>query len=331
VISRRVAKILAIVGAILLLVGILSMVYAALPAGTQGTIPLPPGSAGAEYYSYYSFGVLAGGNIQGNFTVLNGTPVSIFVYDSSDYNAYANGQNLTGLYNVTAVSGQLSVDVSGFDTYYVVFQHAPGYESVEQDVAVNLTSTGIDPTFFLGGIVAVGVGVLLVVVGIRRMRVQEPAGVAGAFPGSMSSGASPFPPSGPDTTPTGSGIFRVPPPLPDTTGSPSSPGAAGPGVAGPIAPQGPSQSAQPPMGTLVVTVENHSSADETVQLVVNGAGVATLTVPAGTTQQVSVPVLLASPFGSTVTVDAITSRGQRAQQSVFLGARGTAPVALRVG
>ncbi|MFA5896826.1 MAG: hypothetical protein WC985_07980, partial [Thermoplasmata archaeon] len=74
-----------------------------------------------------------------------------------------------------------------------------------------------------------------------------------------------------------------------------------------------------PTGTIVVTVENRSAADETVQLLVNGVSVSTLSVPARATQQASVGARLASPFGSMVKVQAVTVGGRRAEQAVFVG------------
>ena len=86
-----------------------------------------------------------------------------------------------------------------------------------------------------------------------------------------------------------------------------------------------------PVGTVLVTVENHAGTDTTLDLVVNGAAVTSMTVPAGGSRQVSVAAKLSSPFGSTVTVEAVLAGGRRARQAVFVGARGTAPVTLRIG
>ncbi len=85
------------------------------------------------------------------------------------------------------------------------------------------------------------------------------------------------------------------------------------------------------MGTVLVSVENRSAANESVQLLLNGAPSATLTVPAGSTQQVSLPVRLSSAFGHTVAVEVVTSGGRRARQDIFVGAGGTVSVALRIG
>ncbi len=208
-VSRAAGKALAIIGVILLLAGLGGIGYASLPAGDQGTFSLDPG---ADLFVVDSWGVLAGGTVQGTFTVANGTPISVFVYDQTDYNAYVNGANLSGLYSTTGSSGSLSVNVPGYGTYYVVFQHASGYESQGQDVSVDLTFTGLDPTFFIGGTIGAVAGVALLVVGVRRLRTPQPA----APPWSVPRAGAP-PSSSWGSTPS-SGPTRVPP-VPDSAAS----------------------------------------------------------------------------------------------------------------
>ncbi len=316
--SRRVVRILIVVGIVFVLAGLFLIFYAMSPSGSQDTAPIPPNdlSTQTEYFSEYDWSVLSGGTVQGTFTVTNGTPVSVFVFNDADYNAWTNGQNLTGLYNVTAASGTLDLQVSGWNTYHIVFAHGPGYGGQEQDVSVDLTSTGIDPGYFLGGIAAAVIGVALAIFAVLRSRrpaQQAPSGVLETRATYMPPAA---PPSGPDTTTGVGGMYRVPPPLPGTAGTES--------AAAPTA-----QSA--PTGDVVVTVENRSAAAETVQLVVNGVAVTTLTLSPGTTQTTSVTTRLASPFGSMVSVQVVTAEGRKVEQSVFVGARGTAQLNLRIG
>ncbi len=321
-VSHRAAKVIAVLGVIVILIGLFALFYALTPAAAQETLAIP---AGGQYYNYYTWNVLSGGSVSGNWTCLNGTPVQVLVYNAGDYNAYTNGANLSGLYNTTAVSGTLDVPVSGFGTYYVVVQHGSGYESGEQDVFVSFTSTGTDPTSFFAGIAALVIGALMIVYGMRAVRKPAPASPAGYAPVRQTygygAGAPPMPPSGPDTTAGGGGMYPVPPPLPGTPATPSPPGGA----------VSPAASAAAPMGTVVVSVQNQSAANESVQVLLNGAPAATLSVAAGTTQQVSLPARLSSPFGHTVAVEVVTSGGRRARQDVFVGAGGTASVALRIG
>ena len=321
-VSHRTARILAVVGVVLLLIGAFVAWYGASPASVQDTSLIPPDDTQYQYFTEYDFSVLAGGTVQGNFSVLNGTPVTVFVFNDADYNNYVNGANLTGLYTVTAVNGTLNLAVPGWNTYHVIFQHPAGYNGTYQEVAVNLSSTGIDPSFFLGGVAAIVIGVVLIVFGVRRLRAAQAAPPSDVFSGSATYGQPPMSPTGPDTSTTGGGMYRVPPPLP---GSPSAGGVP------PAASQTPAAAAAQPMGTVVLTLENHSTADETVTVSVNGVAVSTTTVRAGTTQQANLPAKLGSPFGSMVAVDAVTSGGRRAQQSVFVGAHGGAAITLRIG
>ncbi len=317
--SRRIARIVILVGIVLIVAGMFALFYATSPSGSQDTAALPPNdlSTQTEYFSEYSWSVLAGGTVHGTFAVTNGTPVSVFVFNDADYNTWVNGQNLTGLYNTTAVSGTLDLQVSGWDTYHIVFAHGPGYGNVTQDVSVNLTSTGIDPGYFLGGVAAAVIGLILVVfatIRLRRPAEQAPTGVLESRATYM---PPPSPPPGPGTGTDAGGAFRVPPPLPGTDDTQAAATTTAAATA--------------PTGNVVVAVENRSAAAETVQLVVNGAVVTALTLAPGTTQSLSVTARLASPFGSMVRVEAVTASGKRAEDSVFVGAGGTGHVGLRIG
>ncbi len=117
-------------------------------------------------------------------------------------------------------------------------------------------------------------------------------------------------------------MYRIPPPL---AGSPDT----GPTVT--AAPATTPDATTPPTGNVVVTAENRSGATEGVQRIVHGTAVTTLTLPPGTSQVTAVTARLSSPFGSRVTVEAVTSGGRRAEQSVFVGAWGTAQAWLRIG
>ncbi len=313
-------RVLAVVGVILLLVGLAAAWYSSLPAAANETLVIPPDSGGYEYYSEYSFSVLAGGHVEGTFTVVNGTPITVFLFNDADYNSYANGANLSGLYTATAVSGTIRADVPGFNTYHIVFAHAPGYNGTEQDVAVDLTSTGLDPSFALGGTAAIVVGVVFLVIGVRRMRAPAPVAPSGVLP-SRATYAPPSPTAGPDTSTSGGGVYRVPPPVPGTPETIPAPAAA-------TAP--PTDSGEMPKGTLLVSLTNRSPADRTVTLQVNGQAVSTVTVRAGTTEQASLPVRLATRFGSMVLVEAITPEGRRFREQVFVGAGGMGPVTLSI-
>lgn len=325
------AKVLILLGVIALVVGLGAASYGSLPLVAHETASLSPNSGGYEFFLSYDFSVLSGGHLDGSFSVLNGTPILVHVFNDGDYNAFQNGQSPAGLYAATSVNGTLSVDLTGWETYHVVLQHAPGYGSSQQEIAVDLTSTGLDPGYFVGGIVGIVVGIVLVLEGILSLRKPapaEPPWQVSEIPGSPGSYSQPLPPP-PSAPPTGDGLFRVPPPLPGTpSGEAPAPPASPTAVAAAAAPEA---SPAAPTGTIVVTLENVSAVPETVRILVNGTAMTDVTVPPGGRQQVRVTAALASPFGSTVQVEAVTSAGRRARGSVFVGARGTAPVALRIG
>ena len=313
--SPRRGRILLVLGAILIVAGLIAVLYATFPAQTQSVTSVAPNDSQFEYFTEFEFRVLSGGRVQGTFSVVNNTPVTVFVFNDVNYNAYVNGANvtnLTSLYMVTAVNGTLDLAVPGFNTYHIVFAHGPGYGNQEQDVAVDLTGTGIDPLYFLGGLVAAAIGAVLVVVGVRhgrRSRSPAPSGVLDSRATYLPPPAAPPAPGTP--LPRGE-AFPVPPPLPGTADAAETPAAA------------------TPTGNVVVTLENASGGAETVQLLVNGAPVTTLTLSPGTTQVTTVTARLASPFGSMVSVQALTASGRRSEESVFVGAGGTAPLRIRV-
>ncbi len=320
--SRRTFRILLVIGVVVLLVGAVALALAPQPSVVSETDFLPPGWVN---YLEYPKAMVAGGTIQGTWQSENGTPVQVFVYNDADYGAYANGQNLTGLYNDTAVSGSLSLSVSGFDTYHVIIQHAAGYENTNVTVTVQFTLTGWDPTLTIGGIAGLLIGGLLAVYSVRRLR--APQAPAGMMPGpATGQGSAPTQDSW-EATLGSSGGYPVPPPLPGSPGGGGPPaGSSATAAAAPAA-----TDASTSVGTVLVTVVNGGGADASVDLVVNGVPVTHVTVPAGQSQVVNISARLASPFGSTVTVEAVQADGRRVKQAVFVGGKGTAPMTFRLG
>lgn len=311
---RRRGRALIALGAILIVASLFAVFTGLSPSGVQEATALRANDPTAEYFAEVSWSVLSGGTIHGTFSVANGTPVTVFVFNDADYKAYVSGQNVTGLYSVTAPNGTIDLQVSGWDTYHVVLAHAPGYGSQEQDVSVDLTGTGIDPGYFLGGMAVLLIGVVLLIVGIRRTRRLAGPSSSGVLQSRATYLPAPVPPSGPSTTPSGDGVIRIPPPLPGTADAPTQPSTA----------------ASAPLGNVVITLENRSTGAETARLIVNGVAVTEVTVPAGTTQMTTVTARLSSPFGSMVSVQAVTSSGRQSEQSVFVGTGGTGQVLLRI-
>ena len=92
----------------------------------------------------------------------------------------------------------------------------------------------------------------------------------------------------------------------------------------------PLPAAVPLIGTVLVTVENGSGTDETVDLLANGVSVATLQIVAVGSSQSTVRVQLLSAYGATVALEAVSRSGRRAQQSVFVAPQGMAQATLRI-
>ncbi len=83
--------------------------------------------------------------------------------------------------------------------------------------------------------------------------------------------------------------------------------------------------------TLSVQVTNNMNANQTVQVTVNGALAGTLTIPAGQTGTLSVPVAYATANGASFTVVASIATGPHDSYSVFVNQPSTFVVNLALG
>jgi len=83
--------------------------------------------------------------------------------------------------------------------------------------------------------------------------------------------------------------------------------------------------------TLRAQVTNNMGSNETVQVTVNGALVGTLSIPAGQTSSVDVPVAYATANGASFVVTASTAAGPHDSSTVFVNTAGTFVVDLRLG
>ncbi len=82
--------------------------------------------------------------------------------------------------------------------------------------------------------------------------------------------------------------------------------------------------------TIVLTVENGTAAAETVQIVVNGAVVGELPVPAGQSVGATLHPALANAYGSRVRVEAVLRDGRRATQDLTVTAFAGQSMSLRI-
>ena len=165
----RVAVIvLAVVGAILLLGGIAALASSFQPLTDSATITIP---SGAQWYYAYDFSLLANGHVSGSFQERTGGTVDVYVFTDAQYQAYDGGGSPQPLFSTGGSSGQVDVALPGSDTFHLVFDHGSGYDAVQQDVDVVITVSGIGPpSYFIAGIVALGIGTVLIAIAAWKER-----------------------------------------------------------------------------------------------------------------------------------------------------------------
>lgn len=83
--------------------------------------------------------------------------------------------------------------------------------------------------------------------------------------------------------------------------------------------------------TLRAQVTNNMGENQTVQVTVNSVLAATLSIPAGQTSSVDVPVSYATANGASFVVTAIIAAGPHDSSTVFVNSPGTFIVDLRLG
>ncbi|HYU06087.1 MAG TPA: hypothetical protein VEM77_02770 [Thermoplasmata archaeon] len=159
---------LAVVGAILLLGGIAALASSFQPLSDSATITIP---SGAQWYYAYDFSLLANGHVSGSFQERTGGSVDVYVLTDAQYKVYDGGGSPQPLFYTAGSSGQLDVALPGSDTFHLVFDHGAGYDAVQQDVDVVITVSGIGPpTYFIAGVVALGIGTLFIVLAAWKER-----------------------------------------------------------------------------------------------------------------------------------------------------------------
>jgi len=254
-------------------------------------------SAGPNHYVRYQFSVVTGGSVSGTFAADSGT-VNVWVMTDAQHTAFIATGTLTYLSATSGASGAFSADLPSGGTYFVETGHGSGYESTVQTGTEDVTINALPTSPFVTSIVIIAVGAVLLGVGLWwRTKPARPAAIWSTPPPYMPAGAPP--PSGLPQWAPGSPVTPLP-------------------------------AAVPLIGTVLVTVENGSATDETVDLLANGVSVATLQVVAVGSSQSTVRVQLFSAYGATVALEAVSRSGRRAQQSVFVAPQGTAQATLRI-
>lgn len=269
-------------------------------------------TAGANHYVRYQFSVVTGGTVSGSFSAYSGT-VNVWVMTDAQHTAFISGGTLSYLSASSGSNGTFSATLPSGGTYFVETGHGSGYETTVQTGTEEVTIDALPTTPFVASMAVIGLGAVLLGIGLWwRTKPPRPAFTWSTPPPYLPPGAY-----GPGPMQGGIGI------------PPSSPPgwAAGPPM---TAPPGGAPVLGTVLGTLLVTVENGSGTDETVEILANGVSTATLQVAGGASGQASLRVQVPSGYGLTVVVEAVSRGGRRAQQAVFIGSVDPAHVSLRL-
>jgi len=170
------SRVVSIIGYVMILIGIIGVAWGLQPsrATTSGSIP-----SGYGYYGYTKASMWLYGHWSGEFTVTSGGTVHFYILDAGQYDSYMNtGQAPSSLFSTTGSASSFSVDLPTTGAYYMVFDHGPGYETVEQTISIEHKVSGLDLKFLIGGAVLLVIGAVASVVGVRMKRKEPEAPVA---------------------------------------------------------------------------------------------------------------------------------------------------------
>ena len=157
---------LVIVAGILIIIGIY-VVYPPLPVSDNLAANIPTGT----YYYRITFNIYKANQISGTYSVTGGTTVNVYIFTAGQFDLYKTSQTTDNLFKTTGSSGSFSTSVSTPGTYYLVLDHATNNNA--QDVQITYLLDGWNPTFLVGGIALIGVGIALGILGNRQRRKQE--------------------------------------------------------------------------------------------------------------------------------------------------------------
>jgi hypothetical protein len=170
-------KVLTVVGILALPIGLIGVAWSILPGSGSDSVTLP---AGQEYYGYLKIAGFEGGHLSGDFEVTPGD-ISLYVLDSDQFAEFRQSLSPSGcLFMIVGSSGSFSVDMPNSGTCYIAFNHGLDYRASQQTVRVNFNATGINIGLFVGGLIVLAVGAVLIFAGRRmkkKARAMEPAPV----------------------------------------------------------------------------------------------------------------------------------------------------------
>ena len=164
------SKIVAIIAYILIIVGIVLIAWGLQPTRESDTVTIP---AGDGYYWTWKISFWMNGHVSGDFEVVDGGPVQVFILTSDQFIEYSwDLAPSDSLFEVQGSSGTFSADLPDTSSYYLAVNHGIGYESIDQEVRITFKVTGLDLTFLIAGAIVLIIGVVSAVFS-RRMKAKE--------------------------------------------------------------------------------------------------------------------------------------------------------------
>ena len=292
---RSLSFVVMVMGLLLVLGGASLLVSASQARHFSYTFILP---AQATRYQHIQINVLTAGAIDVSFE--SNYAITIWVMTEAQHTQFLQTGQAQSIGQDTGTSGGFTAALPSGGTYFVEIGHGSGSETTPETGLVRLGVSGLDPTLFSGGLGCIVGGTILAVVGFlyRGVAKKREATAPPLWYGPRGAVAAGFP-----------GLQ-----YPESWAAVAPP----PGIG------------VPSTGTILLTLENPASAEETVRILLDGSEVATLTVPAGTAQRVSLPTRISAGPATPTTLEAVTAGGKRLQQSVALAPGGAVPVSLRL-
>ena len=291
---RNLSFVVLVLGLLLVFGGVSLFVAANGPRDRAYTFSLP---SQANRYQRIQVSILTAGSIE--VTYQSDYVITVWVMTEAQHAEFLQTGQAQGLGQDTGTSGRLTTALPSGGTYFVEIGHGSGYETTAETGVVRLSLSGLDPTLSVGGLGCVVGGTILAVVGfLYRGVAKKREATMSPFYGPGGVGAVGYP----GTQYPWPGAAVAPPP--------------GIGV--------------PSTGTILLTLENPTSAEETVRILIDDSEVAKLTIPAGATQRASLPIGISAGPATPTSLEAVTAGGKRLQQSVTLVPGGAVPVSLRL-
>jgi hypothetical protein len=156
-------RVLAVIGYVLIVIGIGAAVYQGFVADDSGTesTTIP---AGTGYYVAFKTksSMWMNAHIDGSITVQGEGTIDAYVLNSAEFDEYAYDlQPTSSLWSSHGTGESFSVDLTQMDQYYIVADHGAGYASTEQTVTLTYTISGINLLYVIFGAGLIAVGAVL--------------------------------------------------------------------------------------------------------------------------------------------------------------------------